>query len=170
MCLVLNPHPYNHCFLILICGLIISLSSFHFPLSSFIFLSKIWFAFLQPLQNCPPILGHVYATPAKSSPNSGAGLCNPCKVFPQFWGGFMQPLQSLPPILGHVSATPAKCSPNSGACLCNPCKIVPQFWGMILQPLQRCAPDLGQCFQSHSHLLSVFRTRRPGRRLFPRRW
>ena len=115
MCLVLNPHPYNHCFLILICGLIISLSSFHFPLSSFIFLSKIWFAFLQPLQNCPPILGHVYATPAKSSPNSGARFCNPCKMFPQFWGMFMQPLQNCPSVLGHDFATPAKVCPGFGA-------------------------------------------------------
>jgi len=110
---------------------------------------------MQPLQNVPSILGHVYATPAKLSPNSGACFCNPCKIVPQFWGGFMQPLQNLPSVLGRVYATPAKCSPNSGACLCNPCKMFPQFWGMILQPLQRCAPDWGQCFQSHSHLLSV---------------
>ena len=94
-------------------------------------LSKNWFAFMQPLQNCPPILGRVYATPAKSSPSSGACLCNPCKIFPQFWGGFMQPLQNVPPILRHDFATPAKLSPNSEAWFCNPCKGVPRIWGNV---------------------------------------
>jgi len=110
---------------------------------------------MQPLQKSPPILVHVSATLAKSSPSSGAGFCNPCKIFPQFWGGFLQPLQKSPSVLGHVSATPAKSSPNSGSRFCNPCKIVPQIRGMILQPLQRCVPDFRQCFHTHSHLPSV---------------
>ena len=86
---------------------------------------------MQPLQNCPPVLGRVYATPAKCSPNSGAGLCNPCKIFPQFWGTFLQPLQNVPPILGHVYATPAKLSLSSGAWFCNPCKGVPRIGGNV---------------------------------------